>query len=67
MLYGLSNELFNGCLGMIASKTVEERNQVMMDDGSVKNIKPENICVIAKRNAGKVYTIPSTAILEQII
>ena len=52
---------------MVASNTVEERNQVLMDDGSVKNLKPENICALPRRNAFGVFKIPSTAILEQII
>ena len=43
MLKGLSNEQFNGTMGMIASKEADERNQVLMDDGSVKNLKPANL------------------------
>ena len=67
VLYGLSTEAFNGTMGMIASNTIEERNQVLMDDGSVKNIKPANICVIPRRTAMGVFQIQSTAVLEQII
>ena len=69
VLYGLSvsNVLYNGCTGMIASNTVEKQNQVLMDDGSVKSINPENICVIPKRTGAKLYNIPNSAIFEEII
>ena len=49
VLKGLTNDQFNGSMGMITSNTVNQRHQVLMDDGSTKNIKPANISKIPRR------------------
>lgn len=43
MLHGLKTEYFNGNIGIINSGKENGRYQVMVRDGSVKNLKAENL------------------------
>ena len=64
-LTGLSNNQFNNLTGIITSKLVEERHQVHLDNGTVKNIKAVNLLVI--QNTGgdpKQYQIGDQVVLK---